>query len=168
MKTILVVRHAKAELLAPGQRDFDRPLAPRGREDALRMGRAIRAMKMVPETIVASPALRAKQTAEGLAKAMRFDQPIRWERALYDSGGAAWLAALRQLPPAVEIAMLVAHNPGAAEAAALLAGAAPHFIDLPTAAIAGFESGIAAWKDLIEGEATLRFLLRPKVVEAIG
>ena len=71
MKTILLMRHAKAEPGVPGQKDFDRPLAERGDEDALRMGRALAKMGEVPDAIVSSPAARAKQTAEAAARAIR-------------------------------------------------------------------------------------------------
>ena len=54
MKTILLMRHAKAERGVPDQRDFDRALAPRGTEDALRMGHALKKMGVVPDAIVAS------------------------------------------------------------------------------------------------------------------
>jgi hypothetical protein len=84
MKTILLMRHAKAEAAVPGRQDFARRLAARGGEDALRMGRTLAKLHAVPDTIVASPALRAKETAEAAAKAMKFGGKIQLDRALYD------------------------------------------------------------------------------------
>ena len=98
MKTILLMRHAKAEHGVPGQRDFDRALAQRGTEDALRMGRALEKMGVVPDAIVTSQAVRAKETAEVSAKAMHFGGSIQLERALYDAPGDVWLETLRALP----------------------------------------------------------------------
>ena len=163
MKTIVLMRHAKAQPLAPGQRDFDRPLAARGREDASRMGRVLLSMKLLPGAIVASPAKRAKETAELAAKAMKLGGEIRWDRGLYEASGEAWIAALRALPSSVDVALLVAHSPGIEEAAALLAGAPRGFVDCPTGGVIGFQSEGGAWKELRKGEATLRFLLRPKM-----
>jgi phosphohistidine phosphatase len=163
MKAIVLMRHAKAQPIAPGQRDFDRPLAARGKEDAARMGRVLLAMKLVPDALVASPARRAKETAELAAKAMKLAGQIRWDRRLYEASGSAWIEALRSLPKSVEVAMLVAHNPGIEEAASLLAGAPRGFLDCPTGGLIGFESGIGAWSDLREGGAVLRFLSRPKM-----
>jgi phosphohistidine phosphatase len=54
MKTILLMRHAKAEPGVPGQRDFDRSLSPRGQDDAARMGRAIAKLGTIPDAIVPS------------------------------------------------------------------------------------------------------------------
>ena len=60
------MRHAKAESGVPGQRDFDRSLSARGRDDAARMGRLLAKLRSVPDAIVASPAARAKETAEAV------------------------------------------------------------------------------------------------------
>jgi phosphohistidine phosphatase len=164
MKTILLMRHAKAVVGVPGQADFDRELAPRGNDDAVRMGRAIAKMGGVPDAIVSSPAARAKGTAEGAARAMKFGGSIRFERSLYDAPGEAWVAVLRALPAAVDSVLVVAHSPGIAEAAALLAGAAPATFDVPTGGLIALYDAIERWRDLEEGGASVRWFLRPKVV----
>jgi len=167
MKTILLMRHAKAEAGVPGQRDFDRPLAVRGNADALRMGRALAKLGVVPDAIVASPAARAKETAEAAARAMKFGGTIHLERALYDAPGDEWLAALRALPASAESALVVAHSPGIDEAAALLCGASPGAFDVPTGAVIAFDDAVRHWCDLGEGGASLRWFLRPKLVEQL-
>ena len=167
MKTILLMRHAKAEAGVPGQRDFDRPLAARGNEDALRMGRAFAKLGAVPDAIVASPAARAKETAEAAARAMKFAGTIHLERALYNASGDAWLAALRALPASAESALVVAHSPGIAEAAALLCGASPGAFAIPTGGVLAFDDAVDRWRDLGEGGASLRWFLRPKMVEQL-
>lgn len=167
MKTILLLRHAKAEPIAPGQRDEDRPLAPRGHEDAVRMGRAIEAMDLVPDAIVTSPARRALETAEDVAKAIAKAPALRRDPSLYDAPGAAWLASMRKLPAGVEIVLVVAHNPGVEEAAALLVGSPRAILQCPTAGLVGLDADVAAWKGLREGSAILRFALRPKLLSAL-
>ena len=165
MKTILLMRHAKAAAGVPGQRDFDRPLAARGNEDALRMGRSLARLGAVPDAIVASPAARAKETAEAAALATKFGGKIQLERALYDASGDVWLAALRALPAAVGSALVVAHSPGIADVAALLVGASPGAFDVPTGGLLAFGAAVDSWRDLGPGSATLRWFLRPKLVE---
>lgn len=168
MKTILLLRHAKAQPIRPNERDFDRPLAPRGHEDAARVGRTLAAMRLVPDAIVTSPARRAKETAEGVAAALKFQGTLREDRSLYDTSGASWLAALGRLPSSADLGLLVAHNPGIEELAALLVGAPTRFLDCPTAGLVAFESSLSSWKDLGARGATLRWFLRPKLVEAIA
>jgi phosphohistidine phosphatase len=167
MKTILLMRHAKAEPGVPGQRDFDRPLAERGHEDALRMGRALAKTGEVPDAIVSSPAARAKQTAEVAARAMEFGGAMLLERALYDAPGKTWLAALKAIPASADSALVVAHSPGIDEAAALLAGTEPGAFDVPTGAVIAFTAAIEHWRDLQPGAASLRWFLRPKLVERL-
>jgi phosphohistidine phosphatase len=161
------MRHAKAEPGVPGQTDFDRPLAPRGREDAEQMGRAIAKLGGVPDAVISSPAARAKETAEIAARAMKFEGTIRMARDLYDESGEAWLVALRALPAGAGSALVVAHSPGIAEAAGLLCEASPGSFDVPTAGLLAFTVGIERWRDLEDGDAALRWFLRPKLLGAL-
>jgi len=167
MKTILLMRHAKAEAGVPGQKDFDRPLAARGNQDALRMGRVLASLGVVPDAIVASPAARARESAEAAARAMKFGGTIRFVRALYDAEGRVWLEALRALPSSAGSALVVAHSPGIAEAAALLCGAPPGAFDVPTAGLMALDAAVERWHDVGSGGASLRWFLRPKLVEQL-
>ena len=168
MKTLLLLRHAKAEPADSAPTDFERPLAKRGHEDAKRVGKTLAEMGQVPDTIVTSPARRAKETAEGVATASGFKDPLLETQALYDTPGESWLAVLAELPSSADSALLVAHNPGIEELAAVLAGAQPGFLTCPTAGLIAFESSAASWKEIGEGEATMRFFLRPKMIGAIS
>ena len=167
VKTILLLRHAKAEVGVPGQKDFDRVLADRGRDDAKRVGRAIAKLGDVPDAIVSSPAARAKETAEIAAAAMKFGGTIRMDRSLYDAPGEAWLAALRALPGSAGSALVVAHSPGIEDAAGLLVGASGHAFAVPTAGLLAFDADVAHWRELEDGSAALRWFLRPKMLDAL-
>jgi phosphohistidine phosphatase len=167
MKTILLMRHAKAVTGVPGKRDFDRSLAARGLEDASRMGAALAKLGLVPDAIVASPAARAKETAEAVVRAMEFGGAMALERTLYDAAGDIWLAALRTVPSAAESVLVVAHSPGVAEAAALLCGASPGSFDVPTGGLIALVDPAERWRDLEEGGAGLRWFLRPKLIERL-
>ena len=59
---LYVVRHAKAE---KGEPDELRPLAPKGREQARQLRDELRAVQF--DTVISSPLLRARETAELLA-----------------------------------------------------------------------------------------------------
>ncbi|MES1247887.1 MAG: histidine phosphatase family protein [Actinomycetota bacterium] len=60
---LVLVRHAEA---APGNPDELRQLTPAGREQARRLGDELRAQGIEPDAVVASPLLRALETANGL------------------------------------------------------------------------------------------------------
>ena len=132
------------------------------------MGRALAKLRAVPDAIIASPASRAKQTAAAAAQAMGWGGTIRLERALYDAGGDAWLAALRAMTGTHGSALVVAHSPGIAEAAALLCGSLPDAFDVPTAGLIALDADLARWRDLDHGGASLRWFLRPKLVEQLS
>ena len=168
MKTVFLLRHAKAEPVGSAPTDFERPLARRGHEDAKRVGRALKAMGQVPDAIVTSSARRARETAEGVAAAAGFEAPLRESRALYDTPGPSWLTVLATLPASADIGLLVAHNPGIEELAAVLADAPPGFLTCPTAGLIAFEISASTWKGLGERGATMRWFLRPKLIEAIA
>jgi len=63
---IYLVRHAHA---APGEPDELRALTPEGRRDARALGELLASEGVVPDAILSSPLLRARETAEELARA---------------------------------------------------------------------------------------------------
>ena len=63
MKTLLILRHGKAENQALGG-DRDRALTERGERDSAAMGRQIQALTGCPDAIITSDARRARQTTD--------------------------------------------------------------------------------------------------------
>src|SRR5881394_472535 len=60
---LVLIRHAEA---APGDPDELRALTPEGHEQARRLGERLRAGGIVPDVVLSSPLLRARQTAAEL------------------------------------------------------------------------------------------------------
>jgi len=60
---LVLVRHAEA---APGEPDELRALTPEGHEQARGLGEQLRADGVVPDVVLSSPLLRARQTAADL------------------------------------------------------------------------------------------------------
>ena len=162
MKTILVLRHAKSDWGDPGKADFDRLLAKRGLEDAPRMGEVLARFECIPDRILASPARRAKQTAELVAKACGYQKTVQWENSFYEGNSADLIAALQQLPDTVERVMLIGHNPILEETVATLC--TPHSPDgddgwtdgwaikIPTAGLVCLDFDIMDWDQLRPGD----------------
>src|SRR5689334_8265 len=61
VRRLVLIRHAKA---AEGNVDRERPLAKRGMNEAPEIGRWLAERQLVPDRVVVSPALRARQTWE--------------------------------------------------------------------------------------------------------
>lgn len=115
MKTLLVLRHAKAEADAPSGSDFDRRLTSRGHRDSAAVGRALRTSGCRLDAILASPAARVVETVDGLVQAAGFELAAIWDRRLYNAPPQTLLEAIRGTEAAVETLLIVAHNPGLPE-----------------------------------------------------
>ncbi|MBN9165380.1 MAG: histidine phosphatase family protein, partial [Myxococcales bacterium] len=74
---LYVMRHGPAEDNAPTGRDEDRALTPAGRERTRAVARALLAADEAPLTIIASPLVRALQTAEIVAAVTDLEKRVR-------------------------------------------------------------------------------------------
>jgi phosphohistidine phosphatase len=124
MRRLILFRHAKAEPRGPGEDDFDRALAPRGREDAALVGKALSGAGLIPDHALISP---ARRTAETWICA-RDDFPrIRAElnRNLYNASADDVRAVIEPVADRCDTLIVIGHNPGLHELAVeLLADAA--------------------------------------------
>jgi len=121
MLTLILFRHAKAEPASPGIEDIDRPLAPRGRTDAPRLGAFLATENLVPDLILCSPSRRTRETLELAVPAFGAVIATREEPAIYEASMARLLSVIRRTPAGVHRLMLVGHNPGFEELALDLA-----------------------------------------------
>lgn len=157
MKTLMLLRHAKSSWDDPSLRDFDRPLNDRGRRDAPRMGRAL-AKRIQPDLIVSSPAVRAKQTIEEVAKAAGYACPISFDENIYAASSGELRKLIRALPQKHSTVIMVGHNPSFEDLATRLTGKP---VEMPTCTAACISFPVERWED-IEDNATLEWSLRPK------
>lgn len=162
MKTLLLMRHAKSDWEDASLRDFDRPLAERGLRDAPRMARELSARGPLPDLIISSPAVRARQTAEAVVGASGLDAPLEFDASIYEASTAELMKVVRNISDASACAMLIGHNPGFEGMVARLTGADER---MPTAAVACVELDVDRWEDAEDGQGRLAWLLTPKAVK---
>jgi phosphohistidine phosphatase len=162
MKRLLLVRHAKASKDDPRLADADRPLTERGERDAAEMGRRITRRGPHPDSIVASPARRALETAKVIARELDFPwRQIRQDPRIYEAEADELLEVVRDLDGGVEIALLVGHNPGFSELAQLLAK--DFHEDLPTCGAVVLEFAADTWRGVRRGGGRLLAFDSPKM-----
>ncbi|MBI4865221.1 MAG: histidine phosphatase family protein [Candidatus Riflebacteria bacterium] len=159
MKTLLLLRHAKSSWDRIGVPDVERPLAPRGRRDAPRIARALQARGPVPDLIVCSPAVRARQTVELLVEAVALRSTLQVDASIYEAGPGRLVEVVQGLPDASDPVMLVGHNPGLEELVERLTGMESR---MPTASLARIDLAIERWSEARSGQGKLAWLLRPK------
>src|SRR5882724_1141746 len=114
-RTLVIMRHAKAEQLTSGT-DFDRRLTARGTTDATAAGGWLAAEGFVPDLVICSPAARTRGTwhgvAIGLADAEVAGSPtVRYEATLYEGGLASALDLIREAGPDAATVLIIGHNP---------------------------------------------------------
>lgn len=108
-RVLLLMRHGHAE---NHQDDRQRPLSEQGRAAARDTAIALRAQGLVPELIVSSEALRARQTAELVAEGWGDSVAIRIEPSLYLATSEQIRAVLGRVRADLGSLLLVGHNPG--------------------------------------------------------
>jgi len=163
VKSLLLLRHAKSSWKHPELADHDRPLKKRGRRDAPRLGRLVVEEAIVPDLILSSSAVRARETAAAVSAACGETTELRELRELYLGGPEEYALLLRALPDAPGRVMVVGHNPALEELLAALTGVAE---TLPTAALARVELPIEQWGRLeLDGSGRLVRVWRPRELD---
>ena len=117
MRELILVRHAHAEPPAAGGDDHARPLSAIGRQEAAGAGDWLREHGLRPDRVLCSSAARARQTLEGMGEMGTAD--VREEPAIYEASPGT-LAALADANRDAGRLMLVGHNPGLEQLAALM------------------------------------------------
>lgn len=161
MKRLLILRHAKSSWGDSSLADWQRPLNDRGRRDAPRVGALLRDRSLVPDLIITSDAVRARTTAEAVAKASGYTHELVVEPSLYHASPADVIAVLNGVADdAGRSVMIVGHNPGLEDLVEQLTGE-DH--PLPTAALVQLAVPIDSWSELdTSADATLVDAWQPK------
>lgn len=162
MKTFVIARHAKSDW-STGLSDHDRPLNARGKEDAPRMGRALLDIGFRADLIISSTAVRAKSTAETVAKEIGYHTTIRLEQKIYEGGHGMVTGLLQSLPDSVDTAMLFGHNPILEQLVVYLLQMRGSIV-IPTSGMVCLEANVQSWAALTPGECALKWFLIPKLL----
>ena len=169
MKTLHILRHAKSSWADAALGDCERPLNKRGRVAAAKMARHFRRWGVVPDLVLCSCAVRARETLSLLRQHSGSNCPTEYEDALYLASSRALLQRLRRIPQDVAAVLLIGHNPGLHRLVVMLAGSAnePQALarlkrKYPTAALATLTIEGETWKTLEPGCARLELFRVPR------
>lgn len=161
MKTLFVLRHAKSSWKDQTLSDFERPLNKRGLRTAPKVGEFMAENELIPNSIVSSPAERAKQTANLVKDSGNFDAEIRFNSGIYESGTHNLLYIVGEFEDENQSAMIVGHNPGFEGIVEILSG---EYQRMPTAALAVIDLDIKSWSEIKPKCGNLRGIFRPKEI----
>ncbi|SPH16535.1 hypothetical protein DEA8626_00044 [Defluviimonas aquaemixtae] len=156
-RRLILTRHAKSSWDDPRLDDHDRPLNKRGRRAAMELGEWLVSRGYEPDQVLCSSAVRTRETwARIVAAPIEMMPDVSYRRALYHASPEDLLATLRKARG--ECVMILGHNPGIAEFAAMLPARAPSkpdFRKYPTTATLVIDFDIDDWAKLHPGSGSV-------------
>ena len=162
MKTVYLVRHAKAVSEAKGGSDLDRRLTKKGKREAERTAGRLKERHIRPHRLISSPAERARETAVVFAEALGYPPAkIAIRPELYpELKESAFFHILRSEDPSLQSVMLFGHEPSLTRLAASID---PRFSEpFPKAGIAAFRFDVRSWEEIEPTRGTLEFTEIPE------
>jgi phosphohistidine phosphatase len=164
MPGLILFRHGKSDWDAdyPGG-DAARPLAPRGRKAAKRMGKFLARAGQAPDAAITSPAVRAEDTLRLATEGGDWTCPVRTAAPLYDGGVSGLLSEVRNEPATTDVLLAVGHEPTWSEAVSAFMGGGA--VDLPTAAMARIDFDVGGWGEVGPGTGVLAWIVVPRLLE---
>jgi phosphohistidine phosphatase len=174
MRRLMLLRHAKTEADAPSGKDFDRRLDERGRSDAAEIGGWMARHRHHPDVVLVSTAVRARQTWDIVAGAMKAGpQPLVADMPeLYGAGPSELLQIIHALDTEDPGKLLViGHNPGMHEVALALIGSGDEVgrkvlaDNLPTSGLAVIDFSIEDWNDASFRGGRLALFVSPRLLK---
>jgi phosphohistidine phosphatase len=110
---IYLIRHSNAiDPGTPGYEDDSlRPLTEKGRDKMKRISAALKELDVKPDLIISSPYVRAKQTAEILAKVLKYKHELIFNEMLVPMGNPDNIIGEINEKYSVDELILVGHEP---------------------------------------------------------
>ena len=171
MKRLAILRHAKSSWADAGMDDFERPLNDRGRKGARRVGAEMAARGLHFDLVLASEAVRVRETISVASENYDFGPDVRYDDELYGAHEDLLMAVIRAIPEKDQSALIVGHNPGLEKLVASLArdDAAGHrervATKFPTAALAVIDLGVEQWEQVSPGCGEIVELILPRELD---
>jgi phosphohistidine phosphatase len=111
VRRLYLLRHAKSSWELAGERDHERGLTPRGRDDVALISKFMRKSKIAPDLVICSSARRTTETLGGLDKTIVKHAKIQLTEDAYRASVADLLDLLRTIRPRHRSVLFVGHNP---------------------------------------------------------
>jgi phosphohistidine phosphatase len=158
MKTLLLLRHAKAENAAPGSSDLKRALNDRGKKEAQAIGTFMRKHNLAAGLVLCSPAVRARETAELVLAAAEVTASVQYDERIYEASPRQLLEVISEVDEDQSAMLLVGHNPGMEELLRALTGMGG---PMATGTLAKIDFNFDDWNRVNEDSGSLELIVRP-------
>jgi phosphohistidine phosphatase len=159
MRTLYLLRHAKSSWKDSSLLDIERPLKRRGRRASEIIGTFLKKEKIIPDLVLSSSAVRARETAEIMIKTGKISTELRFDERIYEASPDRLLDVVKQIEKSKKTVLLIGHNPGLEEFLHLLTGATE---TMPTATISKVLLQASSWAGTGNQGGTLEWIVKPK------
>jgi phosphohistidine phosphatase len=163
IKTLFLLRHAKAEAHDLKKNDHERRLIDKGIRHAEKMARLVDTFRFKPEAIVTSSAARAAETAAIFADTLGLKNQLTVNDVLYSASQQVYLQTIQQLPDDLDNVMIVGHNPVLEDLLVSLSSRSPFHCKMPTCGLAVVHFHVTLWSEIRPATGIMRVLLYPKL-----
>jgi phosphohistidine phosphatase len=164
MKTLYVVRHAKASLKDPDISDLERPLLEKGKKRTKRIIDFLTLHRVKPDIILTSPARRAMETAQYLAKGLSCSENIIKKLTyFYSIDERALLNEFLDFPDKYKKVMIVGHNPAITNFVNFFSK--KKLDSLPTSSVACLKFKMEKWEEIESAKCTVEFVVYPSMLK---
>lgn len=163
MKSLYLIRHARAAEKNPGQLDIERPLNAIGLQNSSRMGRNFYEKDVLPDAIYCSPAERARTTASLIAEQINFDPGrIYFMQDIYEAPVRVLLQLVNQFDEKVQEAFIIGHNPGMSYLAEYITGES--IGNMTTCGVVKVSIELSSWSEISEKNCQFEFYEYPDLL----
>jgi phosphohistidine phosphatase len=164
MKTLYLLRHAKASWKDAKLDDFDRPLKRKGHFQAEALSGHLSSLVPPPQEIFCSPALRTRQTLEYFLGVWPVDAAqVHFPENLYLADRNALLECIQGVSKDTEVALIVGHNPGITDVMHFLDSTSAGYLShLHTGEFVQIDFEENNWSDLGSDTGKVKVNLRSK------
>lgn len=128
---LYLLRHAKSAWASPGERDFARTLDDEGFAQAEIIADKAADRNYRPDKVISSTAVRCRQTAEAIRRAMDHEMELVFSDTLYNAPCETYLEIISTNRDSSAL-MLIGHNPAMEEILDALAGSNQAAAAIPT------------------------------------
>ena len=151
MKKLFLVRHAKASLEDPDVLDVQRKITEEGKHQVIEFIKYLKQENIKPDLIVCSNAVRARQTAQLIAKGLDLSENgVYIEPRLYEENVTFLMETIKEVSDLVGGLMIVGHNPTLSWFASYLSNNPA--VNLETCGMFAIEFDIQSWPQIVEAQ----------------
>jgi phosphohistidine phosphatase len=158
MKSLYLLRHAKAVPSTGTLQDFDRTLNDHGRAQARLMGSHFKQLKCGLDYVLSSTALRARETTELFLTSAQCVSEVRYEQRIYEASRYQLTEVVEGIDENKSRVLIVGHNPGLEELLQHLTG---RLESMATGTLAKIDFEAADWPSAVNQKGHLDWLVRP-------